>query len=131
MKKILLSITLLALVAFASGVMAIQKPAPEPASEAAASTTPGKPTLEKTKRFSGVIEKVDERGKSIVVKGKMMKEEKAFTFAIDDKTRIIKDKASITVRDLKKDMEVSIEYREETGKIIAVAIRASTPKVTP
>jgi hypothetical protein len=124
-------LTLLTLVAFVSGVMAIRKPAPEPAPETPASTVPGKPMMEKMEKFSGVIEKVDQKGKIIVVKGKMMKEEKAMTFVIDDRTKITKGKTSMTIGDLKKDMQVSVEYRREMNRMIAVAIEVSVPKNAP
>jgi uncharacterized protein YpmB len=131
MKKALLLVILLVLVAFVSGVMAIRKPAPEPAPEAPASTVPGKPMMEKTEKFSGVIEKVDPKGKIIVVKGKMMKEEKAMTFVIDDRTRITKGKTSMTIGDLKKDRQVSVEYKRGMNRMIAVVIELSVPRDAP
>ena len=131
MKKVLLLVPLFVLVAFVSGVMAIRKPAPEPAPEAPASTVPGKPIMQKTEKFSGVIEKVDEKGKTIVVRGKMMKEEKTLIIAIDDKTKITKGKTSMTIGDLKKDMQISVEYKREMNRMIAVAIEVSVPKNAP
>jgi uncharacterized protein YpmB len=131
MKKMFFLLTLLTLVAFVSGVMAIRKPAPEPAPEAPASTVPGKPMMEKTEKFSGVIEKVDPKGKIIVVKGKMMKEEKVMTFVIDDRTKITKGKTSMTIGDLKKDMQISVEYKREMNRTIAVAIEVSVLKNVP
>lgn len=131
MKKVLLLVALLVLVAFVSGVMAIRKPAPEPAPEAPASTAPGKPVMEKTEKFSGVIEKVDGRGKTLVVKGNMTKEEKTLTFIVDDRTKITQGKTSMTIGDLKKDMQISIEYRKEMNKMIAVGIEVSVPKKAP
>jgi uncharacterized protein YpmB len=131
MKKVLLLVTLLVLVAFVSGVVAIRKPAPEPAPEAPASTVPGKPMMEKTEKFSGVIEKVDQKGKIIVVKGNMTKEEKTLTFIMDDRTKITQGKTSMTIGDLKKDMQVSVEYKREMNRMIAVAIEVSVPKNAP
>jgi hypothetical protein len=131
MKKMFFLLTLLTLVAFVSGVMAIRKPAPEPAPEAPPSTVPGKPMMEKTEKFSGMIEKVDQKGKIIVVKGKMMKEEKAMTFVIDDRTRITKGKTSMTIGDLKKDRQVSVEYKREMNRMIAVVIEFSVSKDAP
>lgn len=99
------------------------------------STEPVKPMtekkMEKMEKFSGLIEKVDEMGKAIVVRGKMMKEEKALTFAINDKTKITKGKTTMTPGDLKKDMQVSIEYKKEMNKMIAVTIEVSIPKDAP
>jgi uncharacterized protein YpmB len=131
MKKMVLLLTVLALITFVSGVMAIRKPAPEPAPEAPASTAPGKPVMEKMKKFSGVIEKVDGRGKTLVVKGNMTKEEKTLTFIVNDRTKITQGKTSMTIGDLKKDMQVSIEYGKEMNKLIAVTIEVSVPKDAP
>lgn len=135
MKKMLLLVTLLTLVSIVSVAIAIQKPAPDPASVAPVSTEPVKPMtekkMEKMEKFSGLIEKVDEMGKAIVVRGKMMKEEKTLTFAINDKTKITKGKTTMTPGDLKKDMQVSIEYKKEMNKMIAVTIEVSIPKDAP
>ncbi len=73
------------------------------------------------------IAKVDEAAKSIVVKVK--KAEKAFV--VDDKTKITKGKDSLAFADLKKDMNVSIEYKKEGDKMIATAIKVSAPKAAP
>lgn len=145
MKKMLLLVTLLALVSIvsvasaiqrpasdpASAAAAIQKPAPDPGSAAPVSTEPVKPMtekkMEKINKFFGLIEKVDEIGKAIVVRGKMMKEEKPLTFAINDKTKITKGKTTTTLGNLKKDMQVFIEYKEEMNKMIAVTIEVSVP----
>jgi hypothetical protein len=135
MKKMLLLVTLLALVSIVSVAIAIQKPATDPASAAPVSTEPVKPTtekkMEKMEKFSGLIEKVNEMGKAIVVRGKMLKEEKTLTFAINDKTKITKGKTTMTLGDLKKDMQVSIEYKKEMNKMIAVTIEVSVPKDAP
>ena len=131
MKKMVLLLIVLVLITFVSGVMAIRKPAPEPAPEAPSSTAPGKPIMEKTEKFSGVIEKVDGRGKTLVVKGNMTKEEKTLTFIVDDRTKITQGKTSMTIGDLKKDIQVSIEYRKEMNKMIAVTIEVSVPKKAP
>ena len=122
MKKIIFIVALITAVAFTSGVMAQQKPAPAPAKPATtpapAPKAPEKPKLEK---FSGAIEKVDEMAKTIVVKGK--KEEKIL--ATDDKTKITKGKKDLTFADLKKGMSVSIEYKKEGEKMIATAIKVA------
>jgi hypothetical protein len=129
MKKIIILVALLTLAAFVSGVMAQGKPAPAksattPAPAAPATTKPEKVKLEK---FSGAIEKVDEMAKAIVVKGK--KDEK--TFATDDKTKITKGKEALSFADLKKGMEVSVGYKKDGDKLIAVTIKASAPKAAP
>jgi hypothetical protein len=124
MKKMLFLITLFTLIAFVSGAKAIQKPAPEPVQSAASE----KPVMEK---FSGTIEKVDEKGKIIAVKGKIMNEEKTLTFVINNRTKITKGKAAMTLGDLKKDMQVSIEYKKDMDKMIAVTINISVPENAP
>ena len=128
MKKMAFLLTVFALIIFVSGVMAIRKPGPEPGPEAPASAAPGRPTMEK---FFGVIERVDERVKTVLVKGKTMGEEKSWTFVINSKTKIAKGKAAMTFGDLKKDMQVSIEYRKEMNKLIAVTIEVSVQKNVP
>jgi Cu/Ag efflux protein CusF len=115
MKKMILLVALLTLVAFVSGVMAQPKPAPAP---------PEKPKLEK---FSGDIKNVDAVAKSIVVaKGKVEK-----TFVVDDKTKITKGKDTLAFADLKKGMNVSLEYNKVGDKLIAVAIKVAAPKAPP
>jgi uncharacterized protein YpmB len=134
MKKMILFVAILTLVAFVSGAMAQGKPAPaKPATTAApAAPAPAKPEAPaKLEKFSGTIDKVDEMAKAIVVKGKVKKEEKMMTFSVDDKTKITKGKASLSFADLKKDMQVSVEYKKDGDKMIAVAIKASAPKAAP
>ena len=129
MKKMILLVALLTLVAFVSGAMAQQKPAPaKPATTAApapAPAAPEKPKAEaKAEKASGAIVKVDEAAKSITVKVK--KEEK--TFVVGDKTKITKGKDTLSFADLKKDMNVSIEYKKEGDKMVAGTVKVSAPK---
>ena len=132
MKKMAFLLTVLALITFVSGVMAIRKPAPEePAPEAPASTAPGRPTMQTMEKFFGVIERVDERVKTVLVKGKTMGEEKSWAFVINSKMKIAKGKTPMTFGDLKKEMQVSIEYRKEMNKLIAVTIEVSVQKNAP
>ncbi len=131
MKKMLLLVTLLALVAFVSGAMAQQKTAPAPAPAAPASTTPAKPMemkAEKMEKFSGAISKVDQMGKMIEVKGKMKKEEKTMSFTINDMTKIMKGKEMMKMEDLKEGMMASVEYKKEGDKMMASTIKLSAPK---
>ena len=129
MKKLILLIALLTSVAFASGVMAQQaKPATTPApAPAKAAATPAKEVKPKIEKFSGAIEKVDEMTKTIVIKDK--KGEK--TFGIDEKTKIIKGKDTLSFADLKKGMNVSTEYKKDGDKMVAVAIKVAAPKAAP
>lgn len=125
MKKSILLVVLLTLVAFVSAAIAAAPPkaagtAPAPA--APASTKPAK-----MEKFSGEVKNVDAMAKSIVVaKGK---EEK--TFATDDKTKIMKGKEALKFEDLKAGMNVSIEYKKDGDKNIATSVKASAPKAAP
>ncbi len=122
MKKTILLVVLLTLVAFVSGAMAQGKPATTPAPAAPASTKPAPPA--KLEKFSGDIKGVDAVAKSIVVaKGK---EEKSFV--VDDKTKITKGKDTLSFADLKAGMNVVIEYKKDGDKLIAGTIKVSAPK---
>ncbi len=124
MKKTILLVVLLILVAFVSGAIATAPPkaATTPAPAAPASTKPAPPA--KLEKFSGDIKGVDAVAKSIVVaKGK---EEKSFV--VDDKTKITKGKDTLSFADLKAGMNVVIEYKKDGDKLIAGTIKVSAPK---
>jgi len=124
MKKSVLLVVLLTLVAFVSGAIAAAPPKAEttPVRAAPATTAPAK--LEK---FSGTIESVDAMAKSIVVaKGK---EEKTFVVTAD--TKITKGKDALKFEDLKAGMNIANEYKKEMDKMIAVTIKVSAPKAAP
>ncbi len=125
MKKLILLVALVTFVAFASGVMAQQKPAP---AKPATTTAPAPAELEK---FSGTIDKVDAMAKAIVVKGKVKKEEKTLTFATDDKTKITKGGKDMPFADLKKDMTVAVQYARVGDKMVAATISVAAPKAAP
>jgi len=132
MKKIIVLAAILTLVAFVSGVMAQPKPAPEkPAAAPAPAPKPGAPEKPKLEKFSGAIEKIDAMAKAIDVKGKVKKEDKTLTFATDDKTKITRGKDKLSFADLKKGMNVSVEYQKVGDKMTAVAIKVAVPKVAP
>ena len=132
MKKMILLVALLTLVAFVSGVMAQQKAAPaKPAATPAPAPAPAPSEKVKVEKFSGAIEKVDDMAKAIEVKGKVKKEDKSLTFATDDKTKITKGKDTLTFADLKKGMNVSVEYAKAGDKMTAVAIKVAAPKAAP
>jgi hypothetical protein len=127
MKKLILLVALLTLVAFVSGAMAQQKPAPAPAKPAGtAAPAPEKKEM-KMEKFAGMVEKVDEAAKAVVVKGK--KDEKSFM--VDDKTKITKGGKEMPFADLKKGMNVSVEYKKDGDKMVAVSIKAAAPKAAP
>ena len=125
MKKTILLVVMLSLVAFVSGAIAAAPPkaattAPAPA--AAATTAPAK--LEK---FNGDIKNVDAIAKSIVVaKGKVEN-----TFVVTADTKITKGKEALKFEDLKAGLHVGIEYKKDMDKMIAGTIKVSTPKAAP
>jgi hypothetical protein len=134
MKKTILLVALFTMVAFVSGVMAQQKPAAAPAKAAgtaapapAPAKAPATEKAAKVEKFAGMVEKVDEAAKAVVVKGK--KDEK--TFVINDKTTIMKGGKDMPLTDLKKGMNVSLEYKKDGDKMVAVAIKAAAPKAAP
>jgi hypothetical protein len=129
MRKLILLVALLTLVAFVSVAIAQQKPAPaKPATTPAPAPAPAPAKMEK---FSGVVDNVDEIAKAIVVKGKVKKEEKTLTFATDDKTKITKGGKDMPFADLKKDMSVAVEYKKAADKMIAATIKVAAPKAAP
>ncbi len=115
-RTILMSMLVLAVsVAFVSGVMAQQKPATAPA---AAQET-------KLEKFSGVIEKVDETTKDVVVQ---LHKEK-MTFSMADHAKIMEGKKELSLTDLKKGMWASVGYKKEGEKLMAESISVSMPMV--
>jgi hypothetical protein len=141
MKKLVLLVALLTVVAFASSVMAqapakpagtaapAVAPAAAPADKAKADKPADKPKADKPKAaakpetFKGSVVKVDEAAKAVVVKGK---EEK--TFAVDEKTKITKGKDTLALADLKAEMAVTVSYKKDGDKMVASAIKADAPK---
>jgi len=123
MKKSILLVVLLTLIAFVSGAIAAAPPkaagtvAPAPA--APASTKPAK-----MEKFSGEVKSIDAMAKSVVVaKGKVEK-----TFVVGADTKIMKGKEALKLEDLKAGMAVSIDYKMEMDKMMAATIKASAPK---
>ena len=101
-------------VAFVSGVMAQQKPAPAAPSQES-----------KLEKFSGVVEKVDEAAKDLLVQFHKEK----MTFSMGDHTKIMEGKKELPFTDLKKGMWASVEYKKEGNKLIAESISVAVPKV--
>ncbi|MGA2516950.1 MAG: hypothetical protein ABSG44_10435 [Thermodesulfobacteriota bacterium] len=128
MKKTILFVVMLTLVAFVSGAIAAAAPkaattAPAPA--APASTAPVKMEMEK---FSGEIKSVDTMAKSIAVAGKGKAEK---TFMVTADTKIMKGKEALKFEDLKAGMKVGVEYKKEMDKMGAVMIKVHPPKAAP
>lgn len=131
MKKTILSVVLLTLVAFVFGAMAAAPPktettpAPAPAPATPAETKPISPA--KLEKFSGELKSVDAMAKSFVVaKGK---EEK--TIVVNDNTKITKAKKDLTFADLKAGMSIVVGYKKEMDKNMAATIKVAAPKAPP
>lgn len=128
MKKAILLVVMLTLAAFVFGAIAAAPPksattAPAPA--ASATTAPAKPA--KVEKFGGEIKNVDAAAKSIVVaKGKVEK-----SFVVNADTKITKGKETLKFEDLKAGTHVSVEYKKEMDKMVAVAIKVPVPKGAP
>ncbi len=103
--------------AFVSGVMAQQKPAATPAPAAQQS---------KLEKFSGMVEKVDSAKKEVFVK--QGKEE--MTFSLGEKAKIMEGKKELSLNDLKKGTNVSVEYTKEGTKLIAESISVGPMKTS-
>jgi Cu/Ag efflux protein CusF len=115
-KTILMSIVALALsITFVSGVMAEQKPAPK-------ATIAQETKLEK---FSGVVEKVDEATKDVLVQFHKEK----MTFSLGNHTKIMEGKKEMPFSDLKKGMWASVQYKKEGDKLLAESMLVSMPKM--
>ena len=127
MKKMILFVAILTLAVFVSGVMAQPKPAEKPA--AAKEGAP--PKKADAPKFAGMIDKIDEMAKAIDVKGKVKKEEKMMTFATTTDTKITRGKDTLSFADLKKGMDVAVEYKKEGEKMTATAIKVAAPKAAP
>ena len=49
------------------------------------------------------------------------------TLALDDQTKITRDKSEMALSDIKEGMEVFIEYKWEDNKMIATSIKVAPP----
>ena len=124
MKKAILLVALLTLVAFVSVAMAQPKPAAPEKPAAAAEKAPAKAPAPKAEKFAGEVKNVDAMAKTFVVaKGKNEK-----TFATADDTKITKGKETLKFEDLKAGMNVAVEYKKDGDKMVATAVKASAPK---
>jgi len=125
MKKTILLVVMLSLVAFVSGAIAAAPP--KAATTAPAPAAPAATAPVKLEKFSGEIKSVDAMAKSIVV----AKEKVEKTFVVTADTKITKGKEALKFEDLKAGLQVGIEYKKEMDKMIAVTIKVSTPKAAP
>jgi len=81
-------------------------------------------------KIRGVIKKVDEVAKSVVVttKGGVFTEGKEMTFPIENTTKITKGKKEIPFTELKEGMNVSVSYIMRANRMIVTAINVYTPR---
>ncbi len=123
MKKTILFVVVISLVAFVSGAIAAAPPKAEtPAPAPAATTAPAK-----IEKFNGQVKNVDAMAKSIAVaKGKVEK-----GFAVTADTKITKGKEALKLEDLKAGMNVAVEYKKDGDKLIATSIKAAAPTASP
>lgn len=128
MKKLVSLISIFLIVAFYSMVFGQEKPAPTKSPEALAPEKKVKPAI---KKFSGVIEKIDEAAKTIDVKMKTKKAEKVLTFVVTPETKITRGKEIIAFGDLKQNINVSLEYKQDGDKLTAISIKIAIPKAPP
>jgi Cu/Ag efflux protein CusF len=126
MKKTILFVVMLTLVAFVSGAMA-QAPS-KAATTAPAKAAPASTAPVKMEKSGGEIKSVDAMAKSIVVVGKGKAEK---TFMVTADTKIMKGKEALKFEDLKAGMKVGVEYKMDMGKMVAGAIKVSVPKAAP
>ena len=83
-------------------------------------------------KIYGIIKKVDEAAKSIVIitKRDIFMKEKVESFLIEDTTKITKGNKEIPLTELKEGMNVLISYRLQVTpyRMIATAINVYTPR---
>jgi hypothetical protein len=115
MKRTMLTVMVLAIsVIFVAAVMAAEQKAP----------APGTPTTPKFEKFKGVVEKVDEVKKDILVKS----DKEEMTFSLTDKTKFTEGKKELTFADLKSGLSVTVKYKKEGDKLIAFRVSVHKPK---
>ncbi len=127
MKKTLMTAIVLATaLAFGAGVMAQQASSPTPASSAPASAPAPAATspAPKPEKFHGVVGKVDEATKEVVVRFHKDK----LTFSTDNSTKFTEGKKPISFGDLKKGMRAYVTYKKEGEKLMAETFKVSHPK---
>jgi hypothetical protein len=126
MKKMILFVAILTLVAFVGIVMAQQTTAPAPTTTAPA---PQKAKVEKpkaapkTQTFIGTVQSVDETRKTIVAKN--AKGEKTFSIS---NAEITKGGKGMPLSELKEGTHVAIQYKDEAGTMVASSVKAADSK---
>jgi len=103
--------------------------ATEAPTSASAPVLPVKEEKPKIEKFLGAIENVNEMTGTIDVKGKVKKEEKRVTFLTDGNIRITRAGNEMSLAELKKGMAVSVEYKKDGDKVVAIAVKVSAPRL--
>ena len=124
-------LVLIVVVAFVLIAVVRQHKQPQVPTSVSAPTLSVREEKPKIEKFLGVIENVNEMTRTIDVKGKVKKEEKRVTFPTDDKIRITRAGMEMSLAELKKGMAVSVEYKKNGDKVVAVAVKVSAPKAGP
>lgn len=106
MMKILSGFLLLILIGFVSGAYSIPKPEPVSTGEI----------------VSGVIDKVDVQSQVMVVTAAISREKRTLIFDVTNKTRIKRSNVAQHIGDLKRMMQVRVEYKKESGRLSALSI---------
>ncbi len=119
-KKFVAAAAFLTIAAFTGGVMAQESTSPS-----SQSTTAATPAV-KLDRARGVITKVDQATKEVVVKGKHGE----MTFSTNNDTRIMEGKRELNFSDLKKSEHVTVRYAKEGGQMVAHSIGVSSKQAS-
>lgn len=119
-KSIMLVLALVIAFAFTSMVVAqTATPAkPETKKQESSKTTSAKTEAQKEEVFKGKVVSIDSVANSIVVKNKKAEE----TFQVDPKAKIVISKKECKLADIKKDQKVTVKYKVEGGKKVAMVI---------
>jgi hypothetical protein len=118
MMKKSVAIVLALVLAFAfSAVAFAQATAPKTTAEPQKPTETPKKEVHKT--FHGTVVSVDAIANMIVVKGKKAEE----TFSVEPAAKIVINKKAVKLADIKKGNKVTVKYKVEDGKKVAVGIK--------
>ncbi len=87
----------------------------------------------KVKQVTGEVKVVDTKAKTVTVTKTVKGKAEETTVTVDDKTKIMRDKESKTLADVKVGDKVTVKYKEVEGKNIAksIAIKPAEKKTEP
>lgn len=81
---------------------------------------------EKVKQVTGEVKAVDAVAKTITVAKKVKDKVEETVITVDDKTKIILDKETKTLADVKVGDKVTVKYTEANGKRVAKSVVIKT-----